>query len=135
MTDDIQTQVNRIRSGLRKYRLENDVRVTREVSGFVFHVTDQKSAEGIVGQLIAEPGFLSTTMAEEPARSSTHVEPLTLDFIVPAGTPALAIGELTEVPLEHEMLIIDAQRYLVVAARYDQAADRWRLFCLIEPEA
>jgi hypothetical protein len=74
-------------------------------------------------------------MAKQPATSSTHVEPLTLDFIVPAGTPALAIGELTEVSLEREMLIIDAQRYQVIAARYDQATDRWRLFCLIEPEA
>jgi hypothetical protein len=74
-------------------------------------------------------------MAQQPASSSTHVDPLTLDFIVPASTPALAMGELTEVPLEHEMLIIDARRYLIVAARYDSQTRRWRMFGLIEPEA
>jgi hypothetical protein len=60
---------------------------------------------------------------------------LTLDLLIPASTPALAVGELTEIPLEREMLIIDARRYQTLAARYDQAASRWRLFGLIEPEA
>jgi hypothetical protein len=57
MTDDIQTQVDQIRSGLQKFRLENDVRVTREVSGSAFNVTDQESVESLVGQLITERGF------------------------------------------------------------------------------
>jgi hypothetical protein len=131
MTPTIQTHVDQIRSGLRKYPLENTLRVTREVSGFVFGVTDKRSAERLIGQQFDEPGFLSTTMAERPAASSMHENPLILDLVVPARTPALAIGELTEVPLEREMLIIDAQRYQVIGARYDRTADRWRLFGLI----
>jgi ADP-ribosyltransferase exoenzyme len=134
MNPAIQTQVDQIRSGLRKYRLETEVRVTREVSGHVLSVTDAASAEATVGRVFDELGFMSTTMAEQPASSSAHLEPLTLDLLVPASTPALALGELTEVPLEREMLIIDSCRYQIVAARYDQTASRWRLFGLIEPE-
>jgi hypothetical protein len=135
MTPEIQAEVDRIRSGLRKYPLETDVRVTREVSGHVLSVTDETSAEAVVGRVFDELGFMSVTMAEQPANSSTHFEPLTLDLLIPASTPALAVGELTEIPLEREMLIIDARRYQILAARYDQAASRWRLFGLIEPEA
>jgi hypothetical protein len=111
------------------------LRVTREVSGHVFGVIDEASAELLAGQAFDEPGFLSTTMAEQPAHSSAHIDPLTLDLLVPAPTPALALGELSGTPLEREMLVIDARRFNIVACRYDQATMRWRIYGLIEPEA
>ncbi|WP_165611120.1 ADP-ribosyltransferase [Mycolicibacterium conceptionense] len=138
MTPDIQRSIDRIRDGLRKYPLDRDVRVTREVSGAVFGVSgpgDESAVAELIGQVFDEPGFMSTTMAANPAHSERHKNPLTLDFLVPAGTPALAIGPLSDYPLEHEMLIIDARQYQIVGARYDREQNRWRLFALVDPEA
>lgn len=138
MTADMQQAIARIRSGLRKYPLDHDVRVTREVSGIVFGLSSQQgtaAAHQLVGQVFDEPGFMSTSMAPTPAHSERRADPLTLDLLVPAGTPALAVGELSEFPLEHELLVIDARRYQIIGARYDgQRQMRWRLFGLVDPE-
>lgn len=137
MTPDIQHEVDVIRAGLRKYPLDHDVRVTREVSGAVYGIVGPDAAEAvedIIGQVFDEPGFMSTSMAATPAHSERHEDPLTLDLLVPAGTPALAVGELSEYPMEREMLLIDARQYEIVGARYDQAQKRWRLFGLVDPE-
>ncbi|MGV9802761.1 ADP-ribosyltransferase [Mycobacterium sp. NPDC003449] len=100
MSTDIENAVDQIRSGLRKYPLSSDVRVTREVSGTVFGVVGPHaaaSADQLVGQVFDEQGFMSTSMSPIPAHSERRRDPLTLDLLVPAGTPALAVGELSRV--------------------------------------
>lgn len=138
ITPGIQHEVDRIRAGLRKYPLRNDTRVTREVSGGVFGISAggdaQADVEALIGRVFDEPGFMSTTMSPVPAHSPQHRAPITLDLVVPAGTPALAVGALAGFPLEHEMLIIDARRYQILGARYDRDRGQWRLFGLAEPE-
>ncbi|MGV0740995.1 ADP-ribosyltransferase [Mycolicibacterium sp. XJ870] len=97
--------------------------------------TAARATEDIVGQVFDEPGFMSTSMAAIPAHSERRVEPQTLDLLVPVGTPALPVGELSDYPLEHEMLIIDARRYQIIGAAYDRQQNRWRLFGVVDPEA
>lgn len=135
MTPQIEAEVATIRSGLRKYPLDTDIRVTREVSGYVFGIDDPNTeavVDGLILQEFIEDGFMSTTMAATPAHSSRHARPVTLDLLVFAGTPALAVADLGGFPLEHELLIIDARHYTIVGARYDQDLKRWRLFGLVE---
>lgn len=140
MTPDIQVEVDRIRAGLRKYPLESDVRVTREVSGAVFDIGDEARAqaaaiESLIDEVFEEDGFMSTSMGPLPAHSTARRDPITLDLLVPAGTPAFAVGELSGAPLEHEMLIIDARRFQIIAARYDELQNRWRLYGVVDSEA
>ncbi|MFN3001872.1 ADP-ribosyltransferase [Mycolicibacterium wolinskyi] len=138
ITPDIRRDINAIRSGLRKYPLDHDVRVTREVGGAVYGITAANAGsavEALIGQVFDEYGFMSASMAPTPAHSARHHDPLTLDLLVPAGTPALAVQQLSEYPLEREMLLIDARRYQIIGARYDRAQRRWRLFGLVDQEA
>jgi len=66
-----------------------------------------------------------------PPRSTRHADPVILDLLVPAGTPALRLGELSEVPDEREVLLIDARSYFVVGVAMDPARSMWRIRAIV----
>jgi hypothetical protein len=134
MTEDIEASVGVIRVAIGKFPLEVDVRVTREISAAALGLPSADSAPLLVGQLFTEAGFLSASMNAQPPRSTARVDPLDLELLLPAGTPALAIGQLSEYALERELLVIDARQIFFVESRQDVDTSRWRLYGEVIPE-
>lgn len=132
MTSDLQDRIEAIRKAIRRFPLEEDARVTREVGAADIGLQESDEAPSLIGRPLHEAAFLSTSMKAVPPRSSIHDDPLDLDLRVPAGTPALAVGNLSEYPLERELLVIDARRVLVVESR--KVDDRWRVYGEVLPE-
>jgi ADP-ribosyltransferase exoenzyme len=134
MTSQLQHDIETIRAALHRFTLETDSRVTREVGAAGIGLPSADAAPTAVGELFYEAGFLSTSMNEIPPRSTTHVDPIDLDLRLPAGTPALAVGSLSEFPLERELLVVDARRIFIVESRWSATAQRWRLYGDVLPE-
>jgi ADP-ribosyltransferase exoenzyme len=126
---EIDREIAVIRSALLKSPLVEAVRVSREVDGLSIGVTDEASAIAAVGGAFDELGFMSTSMTKHPpSLVPAHAYPVTLELLVPAGTPARALGELSYFSEhEKELLIIDGQTVQIDFARYDETAGRWRL--------
>lgn len=126
---EIDREIAVIRSALLKSPLVEAVRISREVDGLSIGVTDEASAAAAMGGIFHELGFMSTSMTKHPPRLvPPDAYPVTLELIVPAGTPARALGELSYFSdHEKELLIIDGQSIQIDFARYDEIAGRWRL--------
>ncbi len=135
MTPDIAESIDTMRLAIGKFPLDHQMRVTREVGATEFFGMDSAAdaARQAPGRLFTECGFLSTSMNEDPPRSNGRIEPIDLELLVPVGTPALAIGQLSEFPLERELLVIDARRIFIVES-HQVAASRWRLYGEVIPE-
>ncbi|WP_433567114.1 ADP-ribosyltransferase [Nocardia sp. CA-151230] len=127
MTPVLQRYIGLIRSGLAKYPLSEAVRVTRESEAALYGIVDEDSAYALVEEEFTHEGFMSTCGLENPPRSSLHRDPVILDLIVPAGTPALRLGELAELPDEREVLLIDARSYYIVGVEWDTTRSMWRI--------
>lgn len=125
MTAALERRIVLIRSGLAKYPLPQTVRVTREADAAVYGLTDEASAAALIDAEFAHDGFLSTTGASVPPRSRRHHDPVILDLLVPAGTPALRLGELSPIPREKELLVIDSCHYVVYGVSWDRARMIW----------
>ncbi|MFD3593356.1 ADP-ribosyltransferase [Nocardia sp. NPDC058640] len=123
-----------IRTGLARYPLPETVRVTREVDSFVLGIAGGNSAEDIVGDYFTELGFLSTSGKTRPPHSQQHIDPVILELLVPAGTPALRLGELSTVPDEKEILLIDARTYFAIHAAPDERSKLWRIEAIVVEE-
>lgn len=134
MTPDIEESVVALHSVISKFPLDEDMRVTREIGCAALKLPSAESAPSAVGRLFTEAGFLSTSMNPIPPRSTAHVDPIDLELLVPAGTPAVAIGQLSEYPLERELLVIDARRIFFVESQQDAVTGRWRLYGEVLPE-
>lgn len=134
MTPSVQQSIDTIRSVLRRFPLEADTRVTREVGASDIGLSTAADAPTMIAQKLYDKGFLSASMNETPPHSTMHVDPLELDLLVPAGTPALAVGSLSDFPLERELLVIDARQINVVESRVNAATGRWRLYGRVLPE-
>jgi hypothetical protein len=134
MTPRLRQCIETIRAALHRFPLDMDSRVTREIGAADIGLSTATEAPTTVGQPFYEAGFLSTSMNENPPRSTTHIDPIELDLRLPAGTPALAIGSLSEFPLERELLVVDARRLLIVQSRWNAGTQRWRLYGVVLPE-
>ncbi|WP_297622232.1 ADP-ribosyltransferase [Nocardia sp.] len=132
MTPALQRRIALIRSGLAKYPLPQTVRVTREADGQVYGILDEESAAELVDVEFIHDGFMSTTGVAVPPRSMRHRDPVILDLLVPAGTPALRLGALSPVPPEREVLLIDARRYVVIHTSMDTARNMWRIQAIVK---
>ncbi|MGW4125188.1 ADP-ribosyltransferase [Nocardia sp. NPDC004711] len=132
MTPALARRIALIRSGLAKYPPPETVRVTREADGQVYGIVDEESAAALIDAQFTHDGFLSTSGVAIPPRSMRHHDPVILDLLVPAGTPALRLGELSPVSLEHEVLLIDARSYVVVGTRMDPARNMWRIQAIVK---
>lgn len=124
--------INLIRSGLRKYPLLRNARVTRRASIAAVPEFDPNDPSSIVGLSVAMPGFFSTSMLRTPPM--LKASDLILDVTVPEGTPAFALGDLAEFDLEREMLVIDGPTMLFLGVVFDQQAQKWRLIGVIDKE-
>jgi ADP-ribosyltransferase exoenzyme len=134
MTSDLAESIATMRSAINKFPLDQDIRVTREISATEFGMhSAAEAAQQTPGRLFTEAGFLSASMSETPPRSTARIEPLDLELLVPAGTPALAIGQLSEYPLERELLVINARQIFIVES-HQVATSRWRLYGEVIPE-
>lgn len=131
MTRTLERRIETIRSGLRKYPLPMMVRVTREAEAETFGIVDEESAHELIYREFTHRGFLSASGAVVPPRSTRHTDPVILDLLVPAGTPALRLGELAEIPDEREVLVIDARSYFVVGVAMDPARNMWRIQAIV----
>ncbi|TLF52901.1 hypothetical protein FEK31_27345 [Nocardia cyriacigeorgica] len=131
MTPTLAPLIDTIRSALMKYPLPAMVRVTRETEAHIFGIADDDSARALIYREFTHRGFLSASGAANPPRSRRHVDPVILDLLVPAGTPALRLGELAEIPDEREVLVIDARNYFVVGVGWDQARSMWRIQAIV----
>lgn len=126
---EIDSEIAVIRSALLKSPLVEAVRVSREVDGLSIGVTDEASAVAAIGGTFDELGFMSTSMTKHPpSLVPPDAYPVTLELLVPAGTPARALGQLSYFSdHEKELLIIDGQTVQIDFAQYDKSAGRWRL--------
>ncbi|MEU0542930.1 ADP-ribosyltransferase [Nocardia sp. NPDC005978] len=121
-----------IRAGLAKYPLPQTVRVTREADADVYDLTDEASAAALIDAEFIHDGFMSTTGTPTPPRSLRHRHPVILDLLVPADTPALRVGELSETPEEREVLLIDARSYVVLDVQWARARRIWVIQAMIK---
>ncbi|MBF6181270.1 ADP-ribosyltransferase [Nocardia otitidiscaviarum] len=119
--------IDLIRSGLAKYPLPEQVRVTREAVAADFGIVDEESAYALVEEEIRHRGFMSTCGLAYPPRSVRHRPAVIVDLIVPAGTPALRLGDLATVKEEREVLLIDARSYFISGVEWDEARSMWRI--------
>ncbi|WP_165763098.1 ADP-ribosyltransferase [Mycolicibacterium conceptionense] len=133
MTSDLEERVSLIRSALHRFPLEFDTRVTREIGAADIGLSASDEAPQLVGRPLRDAAFLSTSMKPDPPRSPTHRDPIELDLRVPAGTPALAVGSLSDYPLERELLVIDARQIFIVESQ-KRDTKRWRLYGVVLPE-
>lgn len=131
---EIEREIASIRSALQKSRLQQDVRVSREIGGSSIRVTDDESATASVGRVYDALGFMSTSMTKHPPRLHPPEDfPVTLELIVPTGTCARPLGDLSYFSdREKELLIMDGRAIQIDLASYDETAGRWRLFGRIE---
>ncbi|WP_167477937.1 ADP-ribosyltransferase [Nocardia arthritidis] len=127
MTPFLERYISLIRSGLAKYPLTEPVRVTRESEAALYGIVDEESAYALVEEQFTHEGFMSTCGLEYPPRSMRHRDPVILDLVVPAGIPALRLGELATVRAEREVLLIDARSYYIVGVDWDVARNMWRI--------
>ncbi|WP_171048211.1 ADP-ribosyltransferase [Nocardia cyriacigeorgica] len=134
MTPSIERRIIAIRSGLRRYPLPTAVRVTRETEADLYGIVDAASALALIDQEFVEDAFLSTSGVDVPPRSLRHRHPVILELVVPAGTPALRLGELAEVREEREVLVIDARRYFIMDVYFDQTRSMWRIQATVMEE-
>lgn len=134
MTPLLEDGIATLRDAIRKFPLDEDARVTREIAAADLGLITADAAPTVVGELFTEPAFLSVSMNEQPPRAASRLNPIDLDLRVPAGTPALSLGNLAEFPLERELLVIDARRLFFVDCQYKVAAGRWRLFGEVIPD-
>ncbi|MFD4460617.1 ADP-ribosyltransferase [Nocardia sp. NPDC058480] len=131
MTDALVQRIDAIRSGLMKYPLPTMVRVTREDEAPNMGIVGVESAYSLIDRKFTHRGFLSASGATNPPRSRRHRDPVILDLLVPAGTPALRLGDLAEIPDEREVLLIDARSYFVVGVTWDEARSMWRIQAIV----
>lgn len=132
MQPRIQHEADLIRAGLRKFPLPATVRLTRAAPLTALGVDTPDALSALVGERFRDRGFMSTSIRLNPG---TPAGAVILDLIVPAGTPALRIvDELTDFPLEQEVLVIDARLMTVLGVVFDEAADRWRVYVAVEEE-
>ena len=124
MTPEIQRGVDLLHGALDKYPLTKAVRVTRSVPPIAVDF-DAEHPATILGEAIDFAEFLSTSMRKYPPPRRGDV---ILDLIVPAGTPAFALGSLAEFPLESELLVIDARTVVFIAVAFDEEKQKWRLY-------
>lgn len=134
MTSALEHRIATIRSGLAKYPIPFAVRVSREIDSAAYGIADNASPLDLLYSEIEEPAFLSTCGLESPRRNLRRTDPLIMDLLVPAGTPALRLGELAEIPDEREVLIIDARIILVVGVHYDPTRKMWRIEAVVVKE-
>lgn len=140
MTPEIEQSVRIIRGALAKYPTGEAMRVTREVSGTFYGVTAAaESLDQIVGSSFVEHGFMSTSTRSAAPRRATRPEPIELELLVPAGTPALRLGVLSEIKDEAEALLFDGLRYVVLDAyklpkEQRRGSRMWHIVAAIIPE-
>ncbi|WP_459964001.1 ADP-ribosyltransferase [Nocardia sp. IFM 10818] len=125
------SHIELIRSGLAKFPLHEPVRVTREALAERFGLRGERDeedqAQDLVEKQFLHRGFMSTSGLEYPPPSMRRRPGVILDLIVPAGTPALRLGNLAPIKSEREVLLIDARRYVASSVEWDQARSMWRI--------
>lgn len=67
MTVDLQHRIAAIRSALRRFPLEEEVRVAREIVAADAGLSSVNDAPTLVGHPLDEAGFLSTSRTQAPA--------------------------------------------------------------------
>lgn len=134
MTPELERRITLIRAALHRFPLDVEARVTREIGAVAIGLTTAADAPTAVGRLVNEAAFLSTSMRADPPRSTAHIDPIDLDLRLPAGTPALAVGSLSEYPIERELLVVDARQIFIVQSRWNASTQRWRLYGDVLPE-
>lgn len=78
---------------------------TNDALGYLQGLSDEE----LVGHVIRDGGFMSTTLLQE----SSFMGSLQLEIAVPAGAPGAYVGSLSRFPDEAEVLF-DAQQQLVI---------------------
>ena len=80
MTEALSQSIETLRSALRKFPLDTDARVTREIGASDIRLTTANEAPSTVGRRFTELGFLSTSMSENPPHAPQYTpNPLRVD--------------------------------------------------------
>ena len=112
---------------LAKNKLPQTTHLTRVVSlSKAFQLTGGADLETkVAGKLRTEDGFMSTSRRPEFDMEDI-ADPVVLDVIAPAGTPAAAIEDISKVPRQYEILLGRDLDYVIREPWYDQNAGVWR---------
>ncbi|BBZ65809.1 hypothetical protein MINS_12380 [Mycolicibacterium insubricum] len=105
--------------------------LTRTTELSTFGVTRQQGMSKVVGTARTELGYMSTTRFPDGGDTKKYIDPVRLTVLVPPGTPAAAIEDISKVPRQGEILLGRGQRYVVTAAAYDRTIGMWRATIVI----
>lgn len=92
--------------------LPDDLLLTRHVDANAFGFRDQdvKGVEHLVGRVISDKAYSSTSLGSPVAGGIGGV---TLRIIAPKGTPALMVAGVSKYPHEREVLLARGQRMVI----------------------
>lgn len=136
MTAFVQKEIGHLRAALAKFPLPSACRVSRETELEDLELDAGQSPEDLVGEVVQELGFLSTSSLRVPPRIIDRSNPVWLDLVVPAGVPALLITEeLTRASAtEREVLLIDARELFVTGVHLHQESGLWVVQAMVTGE-
>lgn len=137
MTADLARMRDEIRSGLQKYPLPRNYRLSRWSDIAEFGIADYSEIQGIEGLTYQQLGFMSTSVNDSPPAVTFTRNPVILELLVPEGTPSLRItGELADPDheVEREVLVIDARVLTVLSVVFDPTKRRWKVRAFVHPE-
>jgi hypothetical protein len=119
--------IERIDEAVHLQPVPEDVLVVREVFPDTF---DRRISE-LEGTVQEDLSFLSTALTAGPVYDPTR--PVALHLRVPAGTPALYLGDVSEAPGEQELVLGRGVRYRVVAPPR-RIGGRWHVYAEVLQE-
>lgn len=137
MTADLATMRDQIRSGLQKYPLPRTYRLSRWSDIAEFGISDYSQIQSVEGSTYRQLGFMSTSVNDYPPAVTYTANPVILELLVPAGTPALRItGQLADPDneIEREVLVIDARELTILSVVWDLTKKRWKVRASVTPE-
>lgn len=104
----------------------------RRADGPAFGVEQLDELDGLVGSVLQDLGFMSTTVAPDEVDDFDAFGEVLMEITVPAGTPAAYLEPVTKTPGEFELLLAAGRRYRILSVSRDGDDVRMRVEVLPE---
>lgn len=114
--------INNLRSALCSSRLRNGVTVYRGVDSDALPYGGNISDEDLVGKVMIDRGFMSTSFSIDTAREFSHENVFVID--APAGSQGTYVGEMSSVPWEDELLFNSNSIMKIKSVERDESGTR-----------
>ena len=108
---------------IRRNSVPEDVVVSRALGFEVFG----GDPSGMVGSVVSDKGFLSTSLGDVPGETMGRTKPVHMTIKVPKGTPGYWLQGLSNFPAEKELLLGRDTRIGITSAAYDEGSKKWKV--------